>query len=344
MGVNMFDRIISLIGLQTFKNIQNKKVGEASQGVPNNADVVCIDVACKKCGKKHRFYKNLTGNAKVDDDYFIPDAFLDPKSYGQTSYDYLDFFALGKYEASGDNSRIYSKTGATPLVNLHRGMARIAARANGTGSDYYGGYQQLDFAQLIVYNLLVMMYMRTTNIQKVYGGRTGSVSGHTWTEASVTGTTDDCVSMTGWNQATDCIKILGVENPFGNLIKFVDGIYFSDATIYIHKFPQLFSDSSDNGKSIGFDRFTTNGYSKYFKSGIVSEEPHNDTRGYLFPSDIDATENSYTGDGYFALDAVLGSSGSWGTEGTAGIWYLNGSYYEVYGYTNLGARLSYRPV
>ena len=49
-------------------NIQNKKVGEVSQGVPSNADVVCIDVACKKCGRKHRFYKNLTRNTKVDDE------------------------------------------------------------------------------------------------------------------------------------------------------------------------------------------------------------------------------------------------------------------------------------
>lgn len=285
-------------------------------------------------------------NAQVDADYFIPDAFLDPKCYGTDEYTYLDYFALGKYEASGSSSKMYSKTSATCLVNITRPAARTAARAYGTSANYYNGYQQLDLAQLVVYNLLCMMYYRTANIQKVYGGRTGSVSGHTWSKASVTGTTDGCVGMNGWNTATDCVKMLGIENPFGNIYKWVDGVYFSDSTIYAHKFPQHHADSNANGKALGFTRPTSSGSIKYMKHGTESDTPPYDVRSYAYPSDVTGSATTYYGDHcfYSSSGVVLYCGGYWDNTGKAGLWYLDAYVPASYSYSYIGARLSFRPV
>ena len=51
----------------------------------------------------------------------------------------LDYILVGKYEASGNSSRAYSKTGATVLVNITCDALRTACKANGDG------YQQYDF-------------------------------------------------------------------------------------------------------------------------------------------------------------------------------------------------------
>lgn len=285
-------------------------------------------------------------NGQVDEDYFIPDAFLDPKCYGTDEYTYLDYFALGKYEASGSSSKMYSKTGATCLVNITRANARAGARAYGTSANYYNGYQQLDFAQLIAYNLLCMMYYRTANIQKVYGGRTGSVSGHSWSAASVTGTTDGCVGMNGWNTSTDCVKMLGIENPFGNIFKWVDGVYFSGSTIYAHKFPQHHADSSANGKALGFSRPTSSNYIKSMKHGTESDTPQNDVRSYAYASDVTGSETTYYGDYcyYSSSGVVLTCGGDWNDAGKAGLWCLYGRDSASSSDSSVGARLSFRPL
>ncbi len=286
-------------------------------------------------------------NAKVDDDYFIPDAFLNPSSYGATEYMYCDYFALGKYEMSGTSSQGYSKSGATVLTSITRANARAAARSYGTSADYYNGYQQLDMSQYISYNLLCMMYYQTSNIQNVWAGRTSAVEGHSWSSAEVTGTTDQVDGMNGWNTATDCVKMLGVENPYGNVNKWVDGIWFSEQAVYAHKFPQHYADSTTNAINTGITRPSSGTYNKYFKPGTVADEPHYNMQSYIFSVDASAANAyEYTGDYYFysKTGAVLDVGGSWNNPSKAGLWFLDGSYTADLSNTFIGARLSYRPL
>lgn len=285
-------------------------------------------------------------NAKVDEDYFIPDAFLDPSSYGETEYTYCDYFALGKYEMSGTPSKGYSKSGSAVLVSITRASARSAARSYGTSADYYGGYQQLDMSQYVCYNLLCMMYYRTSNIQNVWAGRTSAVEGHSWSAAEATGTTDGVNGMNGWNTATDCVKMLGIENPYGNVYKWVDGIYFSSTAVYAHKFPQHFADSTANAVNIGVSRPASSGYVKYFKPGVSAEEPHYNMQSYLFCVDNEGSSSTYTGDyNWYGSDgAVLPVGGSWRSTSYAGLWCLSGDVSASSSYSFIGARLSYRPL
>ena len=51
----------------------------------------------------------------------------------------IDYVLVGKYEASGDKTKAYSKSGATCLVNITLPQLRTACMAHGEG------YQQYDF-------------------------------------------------------------------------------------------------------------------------------------------------------------------------------------------------------
>lgn len=284
---------------------------------------------------------NLSGykfsNSKVDDDYFISDAYLNPSD--TTGNTYCDYFALGKYEMSGSSSKGFSKSGASCLVNITRADAREASSAYGRASNLYNGYQQLDLAQFVMYNLLCMMFYRTANIQTVYGGRTSTVT--SWSNASVTGTCDGITGMNGWNTSTDCVKMLGIENPYGNVNKWVDGVWFGGATIYVHRFPQQYTDGESNAETLQFSRPKSNGYVKYLKSGNDSY-----IQSFAYASDATGSSSAYYGDLYYynRTGTVLYAGGMWDESSSAGLWYLRGNTGALTSTSYIGARLSYRPL
>lgn len=272
-------------------------------------------------------------NVNAGEGYFIPDAFLDPTN---TSVDeYLPYFALGKYEMSGSKAKGFSKSGQTCLVNVTIDDARGAARAYGNAASLYKGYQQLDFAQCTLYNLMCMMFYGTSNIQKVYGGRTSMMTLTSWNDASVTGTCDGVTGMNGWNVSTNCVKMLGVENPYGNIIKWCDGVNFSSQTIYAQRYPQNYG---SNGNAMGFDR-PFDGCIKFFKRGTTDE-----TRSYMYASEINGSASTYCGDYAWKGGSVLSVGGGWANGFDAGLWFLKGAYAASDSYSSIGARLSYRPI
>lgn len=281
-------------------------------------------------------------NYQADEDFFIPDAFLDPTN--TTTDTYLDYFALGKYEMSGSTDKGYSVSGEQLLTNITRGEGRAAARAYGSSDNLYNGYQMMDFAQLILYNLMCMMFFKTSNIQKVYGGRTGLGTVAEWDDNSITGTTDGVAGLNGWNVETDCVKMLGVENPYGNASKWVDGISFDNTVIYAHRFPQQYADSITNAIALGFNRPTDSGYITALKKGTTDK-----TKSFAYASEVGSNGNEYYGDYvYCLLDDVYGdalfSGGSYGGFEGAGLWYFAGNSNATYSYDFRGARLAFRPV
>lgn len=279
-------------------------------------------------------YKFSNGNA--GEGYFIPDAFLDPKDTVNDTY--LPYFALGKYEMSGSAEKGFSKSGETCLENLTIESARTAARAYGNAENLYKGYQQLDFAQLTLYNLMCMMFYGTSNIQKVCGGRTGNGTGTSWSGASVTGTCDGVTGMNGWNVSTDCVKMLGIENPYGNTTKWCDGVVFSggftNSTIYVQRYPQNYG---SNGNAMGFNRPSSDGYIKFFKNGTSDK-----TRSYMYASEIGGSASTYCGDYTTGIGSRLCVGGGWGNDSNAGLWCLAGDV-DI-STPGDGARLSYRPI
>lgn len=263
-------------------------------------------------------------NVQADTDYFLSDAYL--KSDDTSVYN--DYFALGKYEGSGSTTQMYSKTGQTCLVSVTRAQCRTASKANGAT------YQQLDISQYVLYNMLTMLKYRTSNIQSVYAGRTS------FSAATLTGDTDLITGLDGWNTASGAVKMNGVENPYGNIYKWVDGIFFSNTLIYVHRLPTQFADSTTGALNLNILRSSVErGYTKYLKSGATL-----DTRGYAFCTDSSGSNSTYYADSYYSSSGtVLSVGGYWPSGTSAGLWSLSGRLDASGSYTHVGSRLSYRP-
>lgn len=272
---------------------------------------------------------------QVDDSYFVPDAYLNP-----STSEYNDYFALGKYEMSGSSSKGYSKSNQACLVKITRPKARDAARAYGDSSNQYNGYQLEDISMFVVYNFLCMMYYHTANIQTVYDGRTNCDSTSNWSDASTTGTCDSVVGFNGWNTATDCVKMLGIENPYGNVWKWIDGIYFSESTIYYQRYPQDFAESTANSYDIGLSRLTNSGLISALRPGATTT-----TQSCVYCSATNGSMTTYVGDYYYCYSSVvvLGVGGYWDNGPYAGLWYL-GSVSATYSGSSIGARLAKRDI
>jgi len=275
-------------------------------------------------------------NVQAEEDMFIPDCFLDPSD--PEGYTYLDYFALGKYEMSGSTTQGYSKSGQTCLVSITRDNARTAARSYGDSSNYYNGYQLQDYSMTVLYNFLCMTYYKTANIQTVYGGRTGAVS--SWSSASATGTTDPIEGLNGWNTTTDCVKMLGIENPYGNVSEWCDGIVFSKTKVHMFRLPHNYSDSTTGANSFAYARPSTSGFISAFKPGNTAA-----TKSYVFPTEASGSASMFVGDQayYSETGTVLYVGGAWGYASAAGLWCLYG-YAASTSLASLGARLSFRPL
>lgn len=278
-------------------------------------------------------------NIQMDSDYFIPDCFLDPSD--STLNTYLDYVAIGKYEGSGSTSKLYSKSGETLLTSISRSNARAAARAYGTSSNEYNGYQLYDISMWTLYNVLCSIYYKTTVITSVFAGNTNTNT------VQNSGNTDGIAGLNGWNTQNKCVKMLGVENPYGNIFKYVDGIFMSavsPAGVYVWRKPSAYADSNYGAISAGA-LYTRSG-TRWWTSARKLEDP--ETQSLLLPANNYSDANEGWIGSYYAVSDyqyVLKTSGSC-NEATkyAGIWAFRGNQTTLSPSQYDGARLAYRPV
>ena len=273
-------------------------------------------------------------DTQADSDYFIPDCFLNPNSVDGTD-SYLDYVDIGKYEGSGSASMVYSRSGYAPLVSITRANFRAGCRSYGTSSNYYNGYQQLDIQTFTLYNFLCMLYYRTSNIQSVYAGSTSDSS------VNNTGSTDGVTGLNGWNTSTTCVKMLGVENPYGNVQKWCDGIYFSETTSYIHHYPTQYADATTSGIIMGFSRPSIS--SVYVRS--LRQGTANETKSAVYCS-ATTSKSSYMADKYYYSETgtILVVGGQIGYGSSSGLWCLYGGWTSWSISWSAGGRLCRRPM
>jgi hypothetical protein len=271
-------------------------------------------------------------NYKVDDSYFINDCYLKQDGSGT----YSDYFYIGQFEASGSTDKLYSVPSATPLVNITREEGRTAARAYGSAKNYYNGYQQLDITMWDMYALLVSMYLKTDDVQSVYAGPTDLTSSVT------TGTTAPISTMNGWNTSTHAVKFLGVENAYGSVSEWCDGINFSGTEIFYQSNPNNFTDTIDKTSDviIEFERPTTTGYTELLMTGTSDK-----TQSVIYPAFSVASESEDDGNyeddyyGYSSTGTVLSVGGSSWNGAEVGLFFFNGIHDSSYTSGRLGSRL-----
>lgn len=245
----------------------------------------------------------------------------------------LDYVLVGKYEGSGSASRVYSKSGQTVLVNITLDNFRTGCKANGAG------YQQYDFLIDCIIKELWLVEMATTNSQSVmYGYANGNSA------AISTGRSDSVKTPSGSDMSnTDgkhAMKYRGIENLWGNVYKWVDGISFSVYKIFVCTDPTEYSGNKITSPYVYVgDRDENGGYASMYAQ--LERNPL-----YQFVTSAVGSNTTYYCDYvyYSPSGMALYVGGVWSSGTTAGLWCTNGNFTASAAHSFLGGRLCYKPL
>lgn len=256
-------------------------------------------------------------NARAAEEFQLYPCFYDEEG------NELDCIYISKGKATGSSSRAICVKGSSPLVSITRADARTTAKNNGTG------WQQLDWSILQLLHDLFCIVFATTNSQTIFEERTSD-----WSNAATVGNTWDISTPCGWSLTTKQNKFFGIEDIFGNVFDWCDGVTFSDSNIYITSSPSLYSDSTTGMTNIG-TRPTSNGYVSALS--YKSSQPF-----FNYPSAVSGSDSTYYSDycWYNSSGVVLYVSGNWNNEANAGLWACFGNYSASIDDSNIGLRLA----
>lgn len=258
---------------------------------------------------------------KVNDDFVPYPCFVKQDGSGAV----MDYILVSKGKATGTSSKATCVSGSKPLVGLTRAQMRTAARANGTG------WQQFDWMVLQLLRDLFCVVFATTNSQSIFTGRTNA------SNAAAVGGTWNISTPCGWNTTTMQNRFFGIEDIFGNVHEWCDGVTFSGSTIYSTVNYNNFTDTTSNMVNSG---------SRPSSSGYISALTYNTAQPFLnYPSAKSGGETQYYCDyeWYKSSGVVLEVGGSWNFGAKAGLWYSIGFNDASFSDSGKGGRLVYRP-
>lgn len=240
-----------------------------------------------------------------------------------------DYVYIGRYKC---NSSYKSVSGASPVVNITRATARSGI--HNLGSTYW----QQDFAMFWTTRMLYLVEYACWDGQAAIGYNCGNGSG-----LVNTGTTDSMTYHTGTIQSSKTAYGTGVqyrwiEDPWGNVLEWCDGIYFSGANVYCIKKPASFSDTT-GGTLVG-TRPTTSGWISGWNIPTASGFEY-----ALYPNAVAGGETTYVADycHYQSSGVVLFVGGYWYQYRSYGPFFLDGYYTASHASSNIGARLQKLP-
>ena len=243
-----------------------------------------------------------------------------------------DIVYVGRYHA--DQLFNQSMPNDLPWTGMTRSKARKYMHAN--GADYW----LYDFAMYWTIMMLYLVEYANWNSQAMIGygcspsgaifktGLTNSMRYHTGTTAA--------------NRTTyGCCQYRHIEGLWDNVYDWVDGIYFSGASIYCIKNPANFSDTT-GGTLVG---------TRQILRGYISSWTNPSATGFeyaLYPSQANGTENTYVCDNYFTYslsdDVTLYVGAPYNPKAqTFGAFYFDSSYTAAQSSVLIGCRLMKLP-
>lgn len=240
-----------------------------------------------------------------------------------------DYIYVSRYTLS---SSYKSTSGNQSVNNMTRATARSQIKSRGTGYYQYDylTYLTILYLYLVEYadwnaqNVIGYGYCASGNNAQINTGGTDSMTYHTGTAGSS-------------RSANAAIQYRYIENLWGNIWQWVDGIYFSGTNINVIKNPENFSDSA-NGTQLSFTRASGSGYVSNVGSDNTNPE-------YIYPTAVNGSETTYCSDynWYNSSGVVLLAGGLWDYAGFCGVLYLAGNNAASLYDTGTSARLIYLP-
>ena len=242
--------------------------------------------------------------------------------------------------SSGD--KLCSLSGEYPNTNEIRACYRTMA------SNRSAGWRQLDFDLASAVQLLYLIEYNDFDSQvKIGGGRT-NLTGGGWTAGSYIGQcglsnsdgngTNSVMSGTlyskdGTGYATDYMSYRGIENLYGNVWKFVDGININDHEWYVSN-----NDSDwDDDTAVDYTSIGTAHTGSGWQGDLEQI-----SRGFL-PADVTGSDSTKITDYYWQNSdwRVFLLGGSAGSGSIAGVFYLGADYGSSLDDVVFGSRVCY---
>lgn len=273
------------------------------------------------------------------------------KMFNDSSYQYIQItdnpnaegfcYLAHSLDSEGDCDKIYigaylgyasgslqSISSATPKSNINLIDARDFAQANGVG------YQLLSFYPLTLLQCLYVIIYKNLDSQTALGqGYTGT-SNSIKTDTGGTNTKPFCYGNP--NSGTEQVKFLGIEDFYGNLYQWIDGLY-CNSSYYIKTDYNNFTGS--DGNSFRYSQFS--GTSSNIGNWMIQIQGTNNTGFVIKSGGASATT-------YYADDASLFSGyfgdfgGDWSRGADAGAFQLDVGCSASGSYSNLGCRVVYK--
>ena len=240
-----------------------------------------------------------------------------------------DVVYIGRYECDGS---YMSRSGQAPKVSTP--LATFRSGIHALGAEYW----QADIALHLTWWFLYIVEYADWN------GQTAIGQGNVSSGAKInTGATDSMTYHTGRAAGTDgqtAVQYRNIENPWGNVREWRDGIIFSDTNICTYNNPANFSDAYNGTGAVvrSNKRAASSGWIKAW--GHDTNDP-----SFIYPSEIGGSETTFVPDYCYYNTGVraLNVGGNYGNGTNAGPFYLNGNNTPANTNANLGSRLQKLP-
>ena len=204
----------------------------------------------KKTKTAPTYWTYQVSKTKVDDNYYLSESFKNP-----STGDILDYVLVGRYEARINGTKLESKRGANPAVSQTISTFRTYAMNNGPS------YHLMDIHIVDVINTLAFIEFGTVETQQfLFGYTTFGLA------LKSCGTTDSVTAASGsagnTTNGLNAMRYRYIENWYGHIWKFVDGVNVRNRQIYVAKNHSNYASDVFTGdyQLIGYAGGATNGW------------------------------------------------------------------------------------
>jgi hypothetical protein len=326
-GSSPFDNYMPWMGMEEYNIINtsgkvlNKK-GESGFTRTNISVPVMVKIP--------EFYYKIEKSGSIFR-YYVADGPVDGLSLHPGSGDnYLARYEAGEASSGTLGFILASYSGTTPSVSKTRSTFRDYAR------NMASGFQLRDIAAWCAYDLLYLVEYADWDSQKKIGP--GIVND---TAAHKTGETDAMVYHTGRANSGDnsAVQYRGIENPWGSVWEWVDGINFNNYAPVICTDPTKYADDTTTNYTVAGVPLGGSGSTKTL--GISTNLPW----AYL-PREPGGSETTYIPDSMNSSSAwkVLMVGGSRGSSSAAGLFCFHAGNSSSSSGVGIGTRLQFREV
>ena len=234
-----------------------------------------------------------------------------------------DKFYLGAYKGYVSSSKLRSLSGKTPTVNTTIGNFRTYAQANGSG------YDQSAFYQLVFRQCMYLLKYKNLNSQTAVGY--GYVNG---SSAVLTGGTNTKGMDFGETTGTLHMKLFGLEDFWGNVYEFIDGI-FSDSSRNILTATENFNDTGSGYTNQGASGFSSD------TGGYMSKVQGTSEKGFVLKDKNGSATTYYSDSAYVYASRLAYFGGNWDSRASAGAFLLHVARVASGSISSISARLMY---